>query len=390
VRACGCSALAARCQCLQALPVSRYVRPTVLGAADITGYLLARKLLSPRAVVDGRLRVEDVSRLNDVFVVTAEQERCYVLKFAGASGEAGVAHEAAVLERLRSLDPGGPLASCLPVVVAYDSADRVLILESAPGARDLRRHHARGRFSCALARETGRALALVHAIPPVALGLPHAPHPARTGALYRPDLDTIFTLSGAAVDLTRIVQGFEELSAELDELRASWSEASLIHGDVRWDNCLAVPRDDSIRWTRLQLIDWELCGAGDPGFDIGSFFGEYLRAWLRSIPIADPRDAGRLLPYARLPLRRMRPALRAFWEAYTFHRRAPAAELSGVLRRATRFSAVRLLTAALEEAQTVTELRADVLQVLALSRNILRRPDEASADLLGIGARAGA
>jgi aminoglycoside phosphotransferase (APT) family kinase protein len=362
----------------------------VLGAPDITGYLLDRKLLSPRAVVDGALRVQDVSRLNHVFVVSAEHEPCYVLKVPGASGRAGIAREAAVLERLRSLDPGGPLASCLPVLVAYDSDDGVLVLESVSGARDLAEHHARGRFSRALAREAGRALALLHAVPPAALGLPHVPHPARTAELHRPDLDTMFTLSGAAVDLTRIVQGFDELGADLDELLASWSDESLIHGDVRWDNCLAVRSRDPIRWNRLQLIDWELCGAGDPGFDIGAFFGEYLRAWLRSIPIADPHDAGRLLPHARLPLRRMRPALRAFWEAYSFHRHVPAAELRGTLRRATRFSAVRLLTAALEEAQTLTELRADVLHVLALSRNILRRPDEASADLLGLGASAGA
>jgi aminoglycoside phosphotransferase (APT) family kinase protein len=359
---------------------------TVLGAADITGYLLDRKLLNPRAVVDGALRIEDVSRLNRVFVVTARDERCFVLKFAGRTGDGGIAREAAVLERLRSLEPGGPLASCLPALVAYDRSDGVLVLESEAGARDLGVHHARGRFSRALAREAGRSLALVHAIPPDALGLPHVPHLARTAELHRPDLDRMFTLSGAAVDLTRIVQGLDELSADLDELLASWSEASLIHGDIRWDNCLAVPRRGSSRWTRLQLIDWELCGAGDPGFDVGAFFGEYLRAWLRSIPIADPYDAGRLLPHARLPLRRMRPALRAFWEAYTLHRRVPAAELRGTLRRATRFSAVRLLTAALEEAQTLTDLRADVLGVLALSRNILRRPDEASADLLGLGA----
>jgi aminoglycoside phosphotransferase (APT) family kinase protein len=358
----------------------------VLGAADVAGYLLDRKLLGPRAVVDGGLRVADASRLNRVFVVTAEGERCYVLKLAGGAGNAGVAREAAVLERLRRLDPGGSLAWLLPVVVAYDAAEGVLILESAADARDLRRHHARGRFSCVLAREAGRALALLHAIPPRALdGLPHAPHPTGRTQMHRPDLNTMFTLSEAAVELTRILQGADELCAELDELCTGWSEESVIHGDVRWDNCLALRGSGSSRWTRLQLIDWELCGPGDPGFDIGAFFGEYLRAWLQSIPIADHRDPGRLLEHARLPLRRMRPALRAFWAGYTLDRGTTSTELSATLRRSTRFAAVRLITAALEEAQSFAELRARALYQLMLSENIVRRPHEA-IDMFGLGA----
>ena len=353
----------------------------MLEAADVARYLLDRELLSPRAVVDGGLRVVDRSRLNRVFVATADRERCLVLKAGGPAP----AREAAVLERLRIADRGGELARALPVTVAHDGAAEVLVLESAPDAHDLADHCGRGRFSRALAREAGRALARLHTISPRALdGLAPMPHRARIEQLHRPDLDTLHTLSPAAAELTGLVQGMEDLCVNLDDLLAGWSEASVVHGDVRWDNCLAVRR--SGRWTGLQLIDWELCGAGDPGLDIGAFFGEHLRAWLQSIPIVDRRDPGRLLPHARLPLRRMRPALGAFWDAYVRHRGADRAELTRTLRRATRFAAVRLLTAALEEAQMLTELRASVLHLLPLSRNILRRPDEASARLLGLGA----
>ena len=37
------------------------------------------------------------------------------------------------------------------------------------------------------------------------------------------------------------------------------------------------------------LIDWELAGAGPAAFDVGTVLAEYLRAWIASIPIADPR-----------------------------------------------------------------------------------------------------
>jgi hypothetical protein len=63
----------------------------VLDLADIEPYLTERGLLSARAVVDGGLRVADVSRLNRVFLVTAEGERCLVVKLADEPGSVGVA-----------------------------------------------------------------------------------------------------------------------------------------------------------------------------------------------------------------------------------------------------------------------------------------------------------
>ena len=83
-----------------------------------------------------------------MFLVAADGERHLVVK-AGA----GVAREAAVIERLR---PVATLTHALPRVVAHDRAEQVLVLEAAPGARDLVRHHARGRFSRSLAAEAGR------------------------------------------------------------------------------------------------------------------------------------------------------------------------------------------------------------------------------------------
>lgn len=359
----------------------------MLDLADVTPYLIDRNLISARTVVEGRLRVIDVSRLNRVLVVTAERERGFVLKSAGEAGDAGVAREAAVLERLWSIAEGGELALSLPTLVAYDSDEGVLIFEAAPNARDLRHHHARGRFSCALAREAGRALALLHSIPPTALsGVQQRGDPTSWMRVHEPNLESIYAMSPAAVELTCIIQGSDDLCSALDELVGSWQEDSVIHGDIRWDNLLAVRGGDSKRWTRLQLIDWELCGVGDPAVDIGAFFGEYLHAWLQSIPIMDPQDPGRLLAHARLPLRRMRPALRAFWHAYTQHSPVTATELSRSLRRAICFAAMRLLMAALEEAQTFDEPTARVLYLVPLSQNILRRPYEASAYLLGLDA----
>jgi aminoglycoside phosphotransferase (APT) family kinase protein len=356
----------------------------VLELADIEPYLRDRGLISARAVVDGGFRVVDVSRLNRVFIVTAENERCLVLKCGGPPGDAGVAREAEVLQRLRSMD-GEALAAFMPAVVEYDAAERVLVLETEPEARDLARHHAMGRFSRVLARQAGEALARLHEMPPGALrGLSGSVDPTWTLRAHKPDWESTWRMSGAAFELTRVIQSSDELCTRLDDLLASWSEQSVIHGDVRWDNCIAMREAGTQRWNRLRLVDWEHSAPGDPSLDTGAFLGEYLRAWLQSIPIVDPDDPGRLVGHARLPLGRMRPAVKAFWDAYTRHRSC-SEEFGRMLHRATLFAASSVLTVALEQAQTLVELRPGVLGLVRLSENILRRPEAASAHLLGFG-----
>jgi aminoglycoside phosphotransferase (APT) family kinase protein len=273
----------------------------------------------------------------------------------------------------------------LPAVVDYDGEEGALILQAPAGARDLTHHHARGRFSCGLARQAGRALAALHELDPgVAAGLPGRVEPAAGTCLHRLDLEEVHARSTAALELTEVIQRSEELCAGLDELGGSWSPQSTIHGDVRWDNLLTMSPARSHRWTGLQLIDWEHAAPGEPGLDVGAFLGEYLRVWVGSIPIVDPRDPGRLLSQARMPLSSMRPAIHAFWDAYASHRSHATADLNLLRERSVRFAAVRLLSAAMEEAQTHGELEPGVFNLVPVSRNILMHPNEASAHLLGL------
>ena len=361
----------------------------MLELADIEPYLRDRGLISARAVVDSGFRVADRSRANRVFVVTAEAQRCLVVKAARNPRSLDVAREAAVLERLWALDTGGRLSRFLPKVVCYDRAEGALILETELG-RDLREHHARGRFSRGLAALAGRALAALHDLgPSTADELPGRVELARPPRPHEPDLESLRSMSSAAIELTRAIQASERLCAALDEIYESWASESAVHGDIRWDNCLVMRTAGSGRWSRLLLLDWQLAGPGDPGLDVGAFLGEYLHAWLQSIPIVSTRDPGRLLSHSGVPLTRIGPAVGDFWDAYTSCRQHGTVHPAEMLPRAMRFAAVRLLGAALEEAQTLAELRPRVLLLVPLSENVLTRPDAASARLLGLGEPSG-
>lgn len=73
----------------------------VLDYIDVLPYLMERELIPARAVVDGGLRITDMSRRNRVYVVTADGCPGFVVKQPSDANDAGVRHEAVVLERLR-------------------------------------------------------------------------------------------------------------------------------------------------------------------------------------------------------------------------------------------------------------------------------------------------
>ena len=130
------------------------------------------------------------------------------------------------------------------------------------------------------------------------------------------------------------------------------------------------------------LADWELAGPGDPCLDIGAFFAEYLASWINSIPIIDSRDPGRMYRHAQRPLDRMQPAIRGFWTAYRVTSGPHAQDRA--LSRAVHFAAARLLQAAVEESDADAELRAHTVCAVQLAVNMIQRPGDAAARLLGL------
>ena len=360
------------------LPVERLVRGwvLVLEQSEIPLYLLSLGLVKPSDVVDGNLRVVDSSRRNRVFLATTSAGPTFVVKQAGARTAATLAHEAAVLELLA----GGDFAERVPAVVAHDSGAARVVLRTPGGARDWNEHHAAGRFSPVAARTLGRTLAELHALPVDGV----EPLPAGVDRMWalslpEPSRDLLLDLSAGALDLVGRVQASSGLCARLDELREMPEDDALVHGDLRWDNCLAVPRSGSRRRTRIVLVDWELSGRGPAGFDVATVLAEYLRVWVGSIPIVEAADPARLMPWAGHPLRDMRPAVDALWAAYRL-----ANPLHPPLRRLIELTAVCLLQTAVEQAQGLQAVSAHVMTLVQLADNLLRNPAGAAAHLLGL------
>jgi len=202
-------------------------------------------------------------------------------------------------------------------------------------------------------------------------------------SVHRPHLSLYNEVSYGNLQLVKIVQQFPEFCNLLDELRGEWSAQAFIHYDIKWSNLIVTPPGAGGK-RQLKIVDWELAGLGDPCWDVGSVFGEYLSFWLSSIPITGEEPPDRFIELARYPLGKMQPALRSFWQSYVWRMGLDAATSYQWLVRAVKYGAARLVQTAFEGGQGSTQLTGNVICSLQLGLNMLDRPQEAAVHLLGI------
>jgi len=360
----------------------------VLAPQEMVRYLLRRGLISPATIVDNDLHIVDTSRRNCNLAVTTERGRSYLLKQGlGEQSAMTVAHEALVYRYLAELPGTERLERYLPRCHDFDAATGVLVLELLPDALNLREHaYRRRRCSVRLARELGRALAALHGCDvhrlhhQAGLSLPGG----QPWALWadRPTLATYRNATSATIEASRAIQRYPGGQAALAELRATWRPSVLIHGDLRWDNCLAHRRRPGDR-TDLKLIDWEFADLGEPGWDIGSVLSEYLMLWLSSMPITG-RSAAEFVELSTFPLHRVQPAACAFWDGYARYAALAPGTAAELQVRSIRFAGARLLHRAIERVKEMNELDPFTIALLQVAQNVLDRPAAAGRHLLGL------
>ena len=343
---------------------------SMLEQHEVAAYLLARRLVSRRSIVAGRLRITDASSRNRNFRVSGGPGESLLLKQGIAADSAhSLANEVALYRRLTAANGGaGALAACVPQLHGYDAERGILILEWIAGGEDLDAlQRRRARCSPVLAAAVARALAALHAVARDDAALrDDAPWVL---ALHRPPLEALRYLSAGSLELIRLLQADAPLGAALDELREGWRADTLVHRDVKWANCIAHPAAGGSRPTRVKLVDWEMAGWGDPAFDVGSAFSDF---------------AGFALGANRTGS--AHAAAAAFWRAYLRARGLDERAAAGLLERSVRFAGARLVQSAFEHTQETTVLSARVADVVRLGRDLLVEPGAHGADRLGVGA----
>lgn len=359
----------------------------LLSARTVVPYLLQQGALAAEAVVEGDVMVVEVPRRNRNYkVVRLQGHGLFVKQIASwdAVSIATLQREAACYRLAASSAELQQLAALLPRFGFYDPQRHVLVIELLTEGEDLAAYHRRrGQFPEAVAARLGEALGGYHRhgrLPARADGFPRA---VPWVLSFPEQAEVAGALSPANRQLLDVLQRHAGFHAALGELRAQWRPICLIHGDMKWDNCLVVPRSADADEVEIKVVDWELADLGDPCWDVGAIFQAYLAFWIFSMPMRQLPPA-RLLALAEHPLERMQPAIGAFWQAYRRARELDAGAADATLQLSMRYAAARMIQTAYEAMFQQPQLTPAMYLLLQMSLNVLTRPREAAQDLLAL------
>jgi hypothetical protein len=289
------------------------------------------------------------------------------------------AERSTLLEReaavLAALSEGG--LELAPRLIHFDSEQRLLITESMDGYVPLDRG-LRSRLLAEPAAATASALALArlheHA-PEIRGGVrPSLPFPLAASAPLTPE------------DIAALPEGYAQFAVALrqsrdavDQLASRWRPGRFIHGDFKVDNLLFRMEPRLKRQPPIVIVDWEMAGDGDPLWDIGSFIGSVLLAWMQvlapsaaSAEALVSRDANQIrrqIGYFLLTYRHMAPGI--FDAAGSF----------AVM--ALQYAGIFMLHRVAVGLEIAGQLDAGASLLLAFGGSLLNHPERAAEALLG-------
>lgn len=366
----------------------------ILSAENVVHYLLERELIAPSAVVGGELMVIPArSRHSNFKVLLGAAGGLFVKQALPEDPQAR-----ATLEReatcywLAEHDPAfRGLSEVIPAQKVFDSGSGVLVLDllgdpANPSENLSEFHHRLGVFPPAVAARLGSALGHYHR----EVRVPAATDEF-TGRVFPRQVPWVLNSaqlasmtpahSGGAAQLMELVGRFPDFYRTLDALRQGWRTDSLIHGDMKWENCLVVGQPPEVR-----VIDWEMADFGDACWDVGAIFQSYLTCWLSSLPYQPGQRAAAVLHLAQFPIERMQEAMNAYWQAYAAARGLVGTQVTETLERSVRYAAARMIQTAYEHLFRAPSLAPHTLSMMQVSLNMLTDPRSAIRDLLELRA----
>jgi len=223
-----------------------------LTAYNLPQYLMSKGLISAQSVVDGDFVLAEAGRRNRNFkVLRRKQPGLFVkqIKSTEAQAISTIEREAAFYRAVHSDPRYTAIAGMIPKFVDYEPSRRALALSLTENAESISEHHMRqAQIPENTARLIGNALGIAHSYGPAMMADPatrslfpyQAPWPMTLEQMGYSFLDNFAPIGP---QLSAAIQQLPKLQPMLSALRPLWQYDSLIHGDMKWDNCLVSSRD---------------------------------------------------------------------------------------------------------------------------------------------------
>ncbi|MEQ5857160.1 aminoglycoside phosphotransferase family protein [Halomonas sp. EF61] len=343
-------------------------------------FLVHQGLLSLDDLVKASLAVHAHGQRNRGFSVTWPNGQGYYVKQhrpdAGPwEARSSVVNEARVL---RLIGHGNVAVPGAPTLRCFDRWRQALVTDwqvsSAPCASlaiaDL-------RTGTAVATLLGKALAELHGHLRTSGKEDLRGQPFCASAPWVMRFDRLHPLAGedqswAQAKLVTLIGHFPDLLTHLCTLAETWPAQQLIHGDMKWQNCIVHRKDGGP--PGCLFIDWEMACLGDPLWDLAGLAQSWLKHWSDTLP---PDLGHRARLGAEATLAPVQTALGALFTAYR------VTSLSADPERFVRLCGARLVQTLYEECWATQEIANAHVMLLQLAQNLLAHPGQHVHDLLG-------
>ena len=299
-------------------------------------YLASAGVVDATAVGDPNVRVANLSRSHLVVSVRFGDGRQVIVKRARPRPQELVGNLRRELVAYHLATSIAGLAAAMPVCLHADPVLQVLVLRAVTPGTTLHDHVHHGRALPASGTRLGQLVAGWHR---GTRGLTPETLPAErpwvldilTPGCWRPPVADALLVHGKIR---------RELRHHFAGLAEVLEPSCLVHGDLKWDNCL-IEGSDGVR-----VIDWEMAAVGDPAWDVAGILQDHL-VFCRAV--ASPTEPDDLLR------ERAGEAAAEFLSAYLAAPDAP--DRAGFSDRAVRLTGARLVQSALEHAAASPDQR---------------------------------
>jgi Phosphotransferase enzyme family len=362
---------------------------------NIADYLLSRRLISRENIVDGDFLAIEMLRRNRNFKIRrADAPGLFVKQIRSRTPEtvSCLEREARCYHLAQFNADMSELAPLMPRFIHYDAGNSILVLTLLE-TEALGQHYSRTtRLSAEIGEGLGSAIGSYHKHTDLNT-CSHNDMVSKFGVFPRrtPWILNVQSLTfseppvgGAIAQLQSLLRRYPELADRIETLRNSWQIECLIHGDIRFDNCL-IEYEEGVPKPKLKIVDWELTDLGDPCWDIAGILQSYLSMWVSSMPDSGVEPASLLIDRSKYKLEDIQRCICAFWQAYTLTRELKDNEtVRGLTLRSAKYCAAWIVQTVYEISVGHAQLPPFGIRLLQLSDNMLADPEGAVADLLSL------
>lgn len=358
---------------------------------NIVEYLLGKGLIDLKSIVDGDLQIFDISRKNKNIKILNKSGLNLFLKQATPSNNHSsitIKRESLLYAMIQTENEFASIVDIAPKIHDFDEKNNIMVTEFLPGYswNQYIFREPNMMIDKKIVASLGNKIATYHHIfEKMFITNKKLNFLPKTFTfeklLIHPGPEIFVNLSKANMKLLKIIQKDPKIYDNLEELFSNWDPKTLIHGDIKFDNIII-----NLKNNRKENIitDWEMVNIGDPAWDIGSIFQEFIRCWLYTLPLTGTETSEKLLNLSKESLQNMQSALRTFWNEYINIIQRNPKETNGLLIKSTKFCAARLIQSAYEMLHSQTELNNVAVYMVQIGLNIFLNINNAIIHLLGI------